>query len=74
MGVLILSIIFGSIKTGYIETLESEIIDKVLVIGVFILLSLVLDLIWRLIKFYFGLGDIKLSPWDLISNDYAMIT
>lgn len=43
-------------------------------IGIFLFFSLLLDLVRRIIKWYFGIDDISLTPWDLLSNDYAMIT
>lgn len=33
-----------------------------------------MDLVRKAIKWYFQLGDIKITPWDLVSNDYAMVT
>ena len=33
-----------------------------------------LSLLRGLIKWYFEIEEVNLSPWDFISNDYAMIT
>lgn len=72
--VLILGVIIASIKTGHIEELEVDIISKINVFGIFLFFSIFLDFLRKLIKYYFDLESIKISPWDLISNDYAMIT
>ncbi len=71
---LILAVIFGSHHTGHLYVLEYEDFEKVKSLGIFLLVTLMFDITRKIIKWYFGIGDIKLSPWDLLSNDYAMIT
>lgn len=74
VGVLVLASVFGVLRIEWLNLLEEEIKENIEIFGITLFFTILLDLIRKLIKFYFEIDDIKLSPWDIISNDYAMIT
>lgn len=74
IGVLILSAISVGDFFQFFDQIDSEVEAKLRNFGIFLFFTIFFDLLRRLIKWYFEIDSVKLSPWDIISNDYALIT